>query len=65
MSNKLWEVIMFITNVDLRKCTGCGECVKICPVQVYELDPDGTRNPVNAGECVGCMSCVKSVLCSV
>ena len=27
--------------------------------QVYELGPDGKTNPVNAGECVGCMSCVE------
>jgi NAD-dependent dihydropyrimidine dehydrogenase PreA subunit len=50
---------MFIINVDLEKCTGCGECVNVCPVQVYELGPDGKTNPVNAGECVGCMSCVE------
>ena len=50
---------MFIINVDLEKCTGCGECANICPVQVYELGPDGKTNPVNAGECVGCMSCVE------
>jgi NAD-dependent dihydropyrimidine dehydrogenase PreA subunit len=41
---------MFIINVDLEKCTGCGECVNICPVQVYELGPDGKTNPVNAGD---------------
>ncbi len=50
---------MFIINVDLGKCTGCGECVNVCPAQVYELGPDGKTNPVNAGECVGCMSCVE------
>jgi NAD-dependent dihydropyrimidine dehydrogenase PreA subunit len=40
---------MFVINIDLEKCTGCGECVNICPVQVYELGPDGKTNPVNAG----------------
>ena len=24
---------MFIINVDLEKCTGCGECVNVCPVE--------------------------------
>ena len=49
---------MFIINVDLGNAP-VGECVNICPVQVYELGPDGKTNPVNAGECVGCMSCVE------
>ena len=24
-------------TVDTDKCTGCGECVDVCPVEVYEL----------------------------
>ncbi len=39
-------------------CTGCGECVEICPVGVWEI-VDGKSDPVNADECVGCMSCVE------
>jgi NAD-dependent dihydropyrimidine dehydrogenase PreA subunit len=50
---------MFIINVNFQKCTGCAECVNICPVEVYELGPGGKTNPINAGECVGCMSCVE------
>jgi NAD-dependent dihydropyrimidine dehydrogenase PreA subunit len=42
---------------------GCGECFNVCPVQAYELGPDGKTNPVNAGECVGCMS--RAEACSV
>ena len=44
---------MFIINVDLEKCTGCGECVSICPAQVYELGANGKTDPVNAGEMRG------------
>ena len=44
--------------VDERKCTGCGECVDICPVDVYELQ-DGKSVPVNAEDCLGCESCVE------
>ena len=44
--------------VDSGKCTGCGECVDICPVDVYELK-DGKSDPVNYDECVGCESCVE------
>ncbi len=45
-------------EVDSAKCTGCGECVDICPVEVYELE-DGKSAPVNPEECLGCESCVE------
>ena len=49
---------MFKVNVDSEKCIGCGECVDICPVEVYELQ-DEKSVPVNAEECVGCESCIE------
>ena len=48
-----WNVIV---NAD--KCNGDGECVDICPVEVYELQ-GGKAVPVNAEECLGCDSCVE------
>ena len=45
-------------SVDADKCVGCGECVDICPVTVYEM-ADGKSEPVNAEECLGCESCVE------
>ena len=44
--------------IDAEKCTGCGECVDVCPVEVYELQ-DGKSVPVNEEECLGCESCVE------
>ena len=35
--------------VDSDKCVGCGECVDVCPVEVYELQ-DGKSNAVNGEE---------------
>ncbi len=49
---------MFIPKVDSEKCIGCGECVDVCPVEVYELQ-DEKSVPVNAEECVGCESCIE------
>ena len=45
--------------VDKKKCTGCGTCVNVCPVNVFELK-DGKSIPVNAKECIGCMACENS-----
>ncbi|MCD6585941.1 MAG: 4Fe-4S binding protein [Desulfobacteraceae bacterium] len=50
--------MMFIPKVDSEKCIGCGECVDVCPVEVYELQ-DEKSVPVNAEECVGCESCIE------
>ena len=43
--------------VDRDKCTGCGTCVDICPVGVFELDEEDKSNPVNADECIECLAC--------
>ena len=45
-------------EVDAEKCVGCGECVGICPVDVYELQNEKSV-PVNAEECLGCDSCIE------
>ncbi len=34
-------------EVNVEECVGCGECVEICPVNVYELQ-DEKSVPVNA-----------------
>ncbi len=44
--------------VDEEKCAGCGECVDVCPVEVFEMQ-DEKAAPVNADECLGCDSCVE------
>lgn len=59
VNNDLEEKIMgYNVTVDQDKCVGCGECVDVCPVEVYEMK-DGKSDPVNAEECLGCESCVE------
>ena len=44
-------------EVDIEKCTGCGEFVEVCPVDIYELK-DEKSTVVNGEECLGCKSCI-------
>ncbi len=38
------------------KCTGCGTCIEVCPVEVFELK-DEKSVPVNVDECLVCRAC--------
>ncbi len=49
---------MYSVEVNAEKCVGCGECVDVCPVEVFELQ-DEKSVPVNAEECLGCESCIE------
>ena len=49
---------MYEIQVVGEKCVGCGECVDICPEEVFELQDEKTI-PVKAEECVGCESCIE------
>ncbi|WP_339137403.1 MAG: 4Fe-4S dicluster domain-containing protein [Candidatus Electrothrix sp. GW3-4] len=55
----------WIMGVDLAKCTGCGKCVKVCPVgaiQMNESEDRGHRKrwvSRDASICLGCGVCSK------
>jgi len=49
---------MHEVTVDEEKCTGCGECIEICPEDVYELRNEKSI-PVRAEDCEGCQSCIE------
>ncbi len=45
--------------VDYNKCTGSGECVVACPVEIFELkDEKVVCN--NIKECIECCACVNA-----
>jgi len=47
---------MWHIEIELEKCTGCGECVEGCPGDVYDL-VDGKAKVIHIDECHGCHSC--------
>ena len=42
--------------IDSKKCTKCGTCIDICPVQVFVKEDDKVivKNPK---ACIGCRAC--------
>jgi NAD-dependent dihydropyrimidine dehydrogenase PreA subunit len=57
---------MFVVIVDIEKCRACGECVKVCPNQAFEMiAEEGRRYAIFRGDpggrgvhgCIGCYSC--------
>ncbi len=38
-------------------CTGCSDCVDICPTQVIEMVGE-KADPVRNEDCIDCLSCV-------
>jgi ferredoxin len=50
------ELQLVKIKINLDKCTGCGTCVDVCPVNVYELK-DGKSSIINVDECLACRAC--------
>jgi len=46
--------IMAVT-IDEEKCTACGSCVDVCPVDALSING---KAKVNADECIDCGTCV-------
>lgn len=49
---------MYIITIDEDKCTGDGECVSVCPVEMFELQAGKAVIAGSADDCLGCESCV-------
>jgi ferredoxin len=46
-----------VAKVDHERCSGCGNCVAVCPVDAIRLDDGKARIEVDA--CAGCGACVE------
>jgi ferredoxin len=42
--------------VDKEKCTGAGECVKVCPVEAIKLNDE--KAVVDPDKCIECGACL-------
>jgi len=44
-----------VAVVDSEKCTGCGICIDVCPVNAIEVNEQAV---INADACTGCAACI-------
>jgi NAD-dependent dihydropyrimidine dehydrogenase PreA subunit len=44
--------------VNRETCSGCANCVEICPNEVYVLEQDKS-DPARPEDCIECWACVK------
>jgi len=45
-------------RVDYEKCSGCKNCVEVCPGEVYRIEGDRCY-PSHAEDCIECWACVE------
>ena len=44
-------------QINQEKCTGCGLCVEVCPVEAISMENDKAK--IDAEKCVDCGQCVE------
>lgn len=44
-------------KIDYRKCTGCGICASVCPVEMYEIANGKPKIKAKPESCVLCRAC--------
>lgn len=48
-----------IITVRLESCTGCGDCVEVCPVLILEIEPVSRKVRITSPEnCINCHACI-------
>ena len=49
---------MSVVRKDLSACIGCGECVRVCPMDVMRLDVEHAKSVIAyVGQCQTCGQC--------
>ena len=44
--------------IDKKKCTDCGTCVEVCPMEIFvKQDKKVSVSEKKADECIGCRAC--------
>ena len=53
---------MNVVEIKIEECTGCGECVSACPLEMFELTDDKKSRwkEDSSDECIACEACVSA-----
>ena len=55
---------MFIVEIDIEKCSACGDCIENCPEEMIAMvEENGKKFAMFTGDpdaCSGCLSCESS-----
>lgn len=62
MRSELTDCPLDAFQVEVRTCSGSGDCSTACMVQVFGTDSSGRCAVVNQSLCFGCMACVAQCL---
>ena len=49
--------IEFEIKIDTSKCAGCGTCVEVCPMQVFEIVTVGEKKQSRIKDLDSCFGC--------
>lgn len=47
-------------KINLAKCNGCGACVEICPIGIYNIVDEKAKISGRSEECLACRACEAS-----
>jgi NAD-dependent dihydropyrimidine dehydrogenase PreA subunit len=61
MRQKYLKDVVTLT-LDIDRCIGCGQCINVCPHQVFAMDSDKVRI-IDRDSCMECGAC--SINCPV